>query len=188
MPSTFYLMRLNEEAKKQHIVCDKEKEKWALTKRLICFQNCKKVGRYLIDNPQHKLSTYLQLDSKGLPHLIHFSTSTKMLMLYLWLYRIVFGSFLHPWKDNFLGWRWRSGNNSWSSTSTKAITFGWGCADRCLLVIQTWQRSLTGQPIIHSEMYLVGNHCKITLIFIWFFFTENGCQPKNCPSVEIWKS
>ena len=65
-------MRLNEEAKKQHIVCDKEKEKWALTKRLICFQNCKKVGRYLIDNPQpqHRLSTYLQLDSKGLPPLI----------------------------------------------------------------------------------------------------------------------
>ena len=91
-------------------------------------------------------------------------------MLYLWLYRIVFGSFLHPWKDNFLGWRWRSGNNSWSSTSTKAITFGWGCADRCLLVIQTWQRSLTGQPIIHSEMYLVGNHCKITLIFYFIFF------------------
>ena len=62
-------MRLNEEAKKQHIVCDKEKEKWALTKRLICFQNCKKVGRYLIDNPQHRLSSYLQLDSKVLPSL-----------------------------------------------------------------------------------------------------------------------
>ena len=48
-------MRLNEEAKKQHIVCDKEKEKWALTKRLICFQNCKKVGRYLIDNAQQSI-------------------------------------------------------------------------------------------------------------------------------------